>query len=64
MLFRSEVRETGFVKDPDDAKDDSKPKKIFALASSADGQGKEFVRLPRLQPFDAYWIYNPDQYYR
>jgi ATP-dependent Clp protease protease subunit len=58
-----EVRETGFVKDPDDKKDE-KPKSAFALAVTADAQGRESVRLPRLQPFDAYWIYNPDQYYR
>lgn len=59
-----EVRETGIVKDPDEVKDDAKPKKLLALAPSTDAQGRETVRLPRLQPFDAYWIYNPDQYYR
>ncbi|MBI3563945.1 MAG: ATP-dependent Clp protease proteolytic subunit [Elusimicrobia bacterium] len=59
-----EVRETGFVKDPDEVKDDAKGKKAFALAASVDAQGRETMRLPRLQPFDAYWIYNPDQYYR
>lgn len=59
-----EVRETGFVKDPDEVKDETKVKKAFFLAASVDAQGRETVRLPRLQPFDAYWIYNPDQYYR
>ncbi len=59
-----EVRETGFVKDPDEVKDEAKGKKSFMLAVTADAQGRESVRLPRLQPFDAYWIYNPDQYYR
>lgn len=58
-----EIRETGFVKDPDDKKEE-KPKGAFALVESSDGQGRPYLRLPRLQPFDAYWIYNPDQYYR
>ncbi len=59
-----EIRETGFVKDPTDIKDDDKARSRFVLAESNDTQGHSYMRLPRLQPFDAYWIYNPDQYYR
>jgi ATP-dependent Clp protease protease subunit len=40
---------------------------IFAtsiLEESIDQQGKPFVGLPRLEPFDFYYLYNPDNYYR
>jgi len=56
-----EIRETGLVKDPDDKKEE---KGRVAAATLADERGREYVRLPQLHPFDAYWIYNPDQYYR
>jgi ATP-dependent Clp protease protease subunit len=60
----SEIRETGFLKDPAEAKPDAKSKMAFGLAEQTDSQGRRFVRLPRLQPYDAYWIDNPDGYYR
>lgn len=40
---------------------------IFArndLEESVDEEGKPFVNLPRLAPFDFYYLYNPDEYYR
>lgn len=40
---------------------------IFAediLKESLDEDGKPFVALPRLEPFDFYYLYNPDRYYR
>ena len=40
---------------------------IFAtsdLEEAIDQQGKPFVGLPRLEPFDFYYLYNPDNYYR
>ena len=40
---------------------------IFAegtLEESLDEEGKPFMALPRLEPFDFYYLYNPDQYYR
>ena len=58
-----EIRETGIVKEPGDTKEE-KPKMAFGLAEETDSQGARFVRLPRLQPFDAYWIDNSDSYYR
>jgi len=58
-----EIRETGIVKSPED-KSDEKPKMKFGLAEETDSHGDRFVRLPRLRPFDAYWIYNPGNYYR
>jgi ATP-dependent Clp protease protease subunit len=58
-----EIRETGVLKEPGSGKDE-KPKMAFGLAEETDPHGERFVRLPRLQPFDAYWIDNTDNYYR
>jgi ATP-dependent Clp protease protease subunit len=58
-----EIRETGFLKEPGGNKDE-KPKMAFGMAEETDAHGARFVRLPRLQPFDAYWIDNTDGYYR
>ena len=58
-----EIRETGIVKEPGDTKEE-KPKMAFGLAEETDSHGARFVRLPRLQSFDAYWIDNSDSYYR
>ena len=60
----SEIRETGIVKQPGETEKDAKPKMAFGLAEETDSHGARFVRLPRLQPFDAYWIDNSDSYYR
>ena len=35
-----------------------------ALPEEVDEKGNRFVRLPRLNPVDAWLIYNPDNYYR
>lgn len=60
-----EIRETGFLKDPETEKNDAKAKLAYAgLTEETDAQGKRFMRLPRLQPYDAYWIDNQDGYYR
>jgi len=40
---------------------------IFAegtLEESVDEDGRPFMALPRLEPFDFYYLYNPDRYYR
>lgn len=58
-----EIRETGVIIQPGD-KSDEKPKLKFGLAEETDARGDRFVRLPRLRPFDAYWIYNQGGYYR
>ncbi|MBI4372084.1 MAG: ATP-dependent Clp protease proteolytic subunit [Elusimicrobia bacterium] len=58
-----EVRETGILKEPED-KSAEPPRGAFGLTEATDAQGRRFMRLPRLQPFDAYWIYNRDDYYR
>lgn len=56
-----EIRETGYVKNPNDLK---KPVPPFFLAEKIDDKGRPYVTLPRLDPFDFYYIYNPDNYYR
>lgn len=35
-----------------------------ALPEQTDEKGQRFIRLPRLNPVDAWLIYNPDNYYR
>lgn len=56
-----EIRETGYIKKPDDSK---KSKSPFSLSVKTDDKGRAYVTLPRLEPFDFYFIYNRDQYYR
>jgi ATP-dependent Clp protease protease subunit len=36
----------------------------FLLEEKIDKDGNPYVKLPRLNPFDFYFIYNPDNYYR
>ncbi|MDE2293566.1 MAG: ATP-dependent Clp protease proteolytic subunit [Elusimicrobia bacterium] len=60
----TEVRETGYYKKPSDEELDEAPPLGFGLKERVDERGRRFVQLPRLTPFDAYWIYDPDQYYR
>ncbi|MEA3307389.1 MAG: ATP-dependent Clp protease proteolytic subunit [Elusimicrobiota bacterium] len=57
----SEIRETGFVKNPDIPKKGTSPR---SLMEQMDDKGQPYVKLPRLSPFDFYYIYNPDNYYR
>jgi ATP-dependent Clp protease protease subunit len=58
-----EIEETGFIKNPDFV--EAKPAKPpFWLDEKTDEKGQRYVSLPRLDPFDFYFIYNPDRYYR
>ena len=60
-----EIRETGVYKDPDKLGDKERPKSPFDLApEETDAKGERFVRLPRMEPFDLYYLYNRDGYYR
>lgn len=56
-----EIRETGIIKHPDKA---PKPAPIVELKEETDSKGERFMRLPRLEPFDLYYLYNRDGYYR
>ncbi|MCX7641375.1 MAG: ATP-dependent Clp protease proteolytic subunit [Elusimicrobiales bacterium] len=55
------IVEEGIVKDPDYYED---KKFITSLEEKIDEKGKRYVDLPRLDPFDFYFLYNPDNYYR
>ena len=61
----NEIRETGIVRNPDAALNGKKKKKsLFSLEEKTDDMGKRYVKLPRLEPTDLYYIYSPDSYYR
>ena len=57
-----EIEETGFTKNPDTLSGQDKSR--FALDEKTDEKGQRYISLPRLEPFDFYFIYNPDRYYR
>lgn len=61
----SEIRETGYVKRP---AEDKKPESRWPFPSASvervDEKGRRYVSLPRLIPYDMYYIHNPDDYYR
>jgi ATP-dependent Clp protease protease subunit len=57
------VEESSFTKDPD-AKTQPAPPAKTALAEEVDPEGRPFAWLPRLNPKDVYFLYNPDGYYR
>jgi len=56
-----EIRETGLMKNPDISE---KVKSKLRLMEQVDDNGHPYVKLPRLTPFDFYYMYNPDNYYR
>jgi ATP-dependent Clp protease protease subunit len=55
------IEETSQVRDPDSAE---KPKPAVVLNEEVDTDGKLYSYLPRLNPKDVYFLYNPDGYYR
>lgn len=59
-----EIQETGVTKRPAEGKKAADFLFAQGLEEKLDERGERYVRLPRLDPFDAYWIYNPDRYYR
>lgn len=58
----SGVEETSFVKDPDSKV--ARTAAPTALKEEIDADGKPHAWLPRLNPMDCYFLYNPDGYYR
>jgi ATP-dependent Clp protease protease subunit len=64
------IEETSLVRNPDDAQlaaaGQVKPQTAQApdADEKLDDNGKPYHVLPRLGPFDCYYLYNPDGYYR
>jgi len=56
------IAESSIVMNPDENEKKSAEKK--ALAEQIDPDGQPFAYLPRLNPRDVYFLYNPDGYYR
>jgi len=61
------IREDSYVKNPD-TNPSARPNPMRMLGDAVDEvvdpQGHAFARLPRLSPVDAYYLYDPDGYYR
>lgn len=57
------VSETSILKNPD-SKPVIRPSWFLSENQKVDEKGKPYVLLPRLNPFDAWWMYNPDRYYQ
>ncbi|MEF3279584.1 MAG: ATP-dependent Clp protease proteolytic subunit [Elusimicrobiota bacterium] len=55
------IVEEGIIKDPDYY---SEKRFSTIYEEKTDEKGKKYIDLPRLDPFDFYFIYNPDNYYR
>ncbi len=71
-----DIRETGVIKNPDAKRTATRSITLSqtsgsqadrdpqALVEKIDEKGKPYMQLPRLNPFDCYFIFNPDNYYR
>lgn len=67
-----EIEETALLRHPDTQQVAQPPATVRAdtgvnsldVVNSADERGKPIALLPRLNPLDAYWLYNPDSYFR
>lgn len=56
------IEETSLLKDPNSEK--KEPSKDVILAEALDKSGRPVMYLPRLNPKDMYYLYNPDKYYQ
>jgi ATP-dependent Clp protease protease subunit len=56
------IRETSLDKNPD--RFGARPTVRLELTEQTDKDGNPYVVLPRLAPFDCYFVFNPDRYYR
>ena len=59
----TDIEETALLVNPDLA-DKQEVKSMHGLTESVDEEGKPVMYLPRPNPRDRYFIYNPDGYYR
>jgi ATP-dependent Clp protease protease subunit len=59
------IEESSFLRDPDHAAAaNAKEKERGILRTGVDEDGRPFAILPRINPKDVYFLYNPDGYYR
>jgi ATP-dependent Clp protease protease subunit len=58
------IHESSITMNPDADADEKEADKKTALVEEIDPDGKVFTYLPRLNPKDVYFLYNPDGYYR
>ena len=58
------IREESLVKNPDSDTKSGKQAESEYLRAQSDADGNRHVILPRLDPVDCYYLYNPDGYYR
>jgi len=60
------IEETGFIKNPDMEPAPKPAGRAYygQLEEKTDDKGQRYALLPRLDPYDFYFIYNPDRYYR
>ena len=62
----TDIRDTSFTKQPKDADAEKGGVNVIVSKTSEkmDSQGQRYVKLPRLNPLDMYYLYNPNHYYR
>ena len=58
------IREESLVKNPDSESKTARQSGTEYLQAQVDADGNRHVILPRLDPVDCYYLYNPDGYYR
>jgi ATP-dependent Clp protease, protease subunit len=64
------IREESYIKNPDASSGPGTSpspghlETLPGLPERVDAAGRRFVLLPRLDPVDCYYLYNPDNYYR
>ncbi len=61
-----DIRDTSFKRQPVDTEDNEEDMMLLGsgLSEKLDQQGQHYLKLPRLNPLDFYFVYNPDNYYR
>ncbi len=58
------INEESYIRNPDSITAISARPHSYDINEQTDPEGKRFKLLPRLEPVDCYYIYNPDNYYR
>ncbi len=58
------ISEESYVKNPDLSSAAAAKPHGFDITEQTDQDGRHYKLLPRLDPVDVYYIYNPDDYYR